>query len=112
MRRASSDKTTEPGLATADSWDRMDLSLHRYHCACKPDASHPGRSMLLPAFPGVKRMAKDAVTIPASMTGRVIGSGGENVKRLSEEYSVLIDIPRPEQITGDQVSDSAACLVC
>ena len=36
-------------------------------------------------------------------TGRVIGSGGENVKRLSEDFSVLVDIPRLEQITGDEV---------
>ena len=52
----------------------------------------------MPALPGVQTLFTNTVTVGSSQVGRIIGTGGANIKRLTETYEVTIDIPPPDEL--------------
>ena len=57
---------------------------------------------LLPALAGTQTRFDAELLIPSSMVGKLIGKGGENIKRISELYSITCEIPPMSEISGPE----------
>lgn len=68
-----------------------------FHCALNVNST-----CMLPALPGTQTLHSRAVSIPSGKVGKLIGKEGSNVKQLSIQYNITVDIPPPEEIVGDE----------